>query len=194
MKHAIIVGHPDPDSFTLSVARAYVAAVERLGHTTRLRDLYRLDFDPRLTLAECRDSPADDALAERRAIADADVFVFIYPFWFNTPPAIVKGYVERVFGAGFGYARQVQGGQGPLLAGRRLLSFTSSGSSRAWLEEQGAWLSLKMLFDDYLARLCGLEVIDHVHFASVTADLEPRWVEENLALVAAKVAALFGGR
>lgn len=194
MKHAVIVGHPDPESFTLSVARTYAAAVERLGHATLLRDLYRMDFDPRLKAEEVRDTPAEDALAERAMLADADVFTFVYPLWFNTPPAIVKGYVERVFGAGFGYDRQIQGGQGPRLAGRRLLSFTSSGSSRAWLEEQGAWLSLRMLFDDYLARLCGLEVVDHVHFACVTHDLEPRWVEENLAQAEARVAALFGGR
>ena len=48
MKHAVIVGHPDPDSFTLALANRYVAAVRDRGHDAVLRDLYRMDFDPRL--------------------------------------------------------------------------------------------------------------------------------------------------
>ncbi len=52
MKHAVIVAHPNPDSFTLAVARTYCEAVTAKGHEPLLRDLYAMDFDPRLKASE----------------------------------------------------------------------------------------------------------------------------------------------
>ncbi|WP_269714669.1 NAD(P)H-dependent oxidoreductase [Caulobacter sp. NIBR2454] len=197
MKHALIIGHPDAEGFTQSVAAAYAQTVQGLGHQTVIRDLYRLEFDPRLQSQERSDrpgyAPASDVVVERQAIGDADVFAFFYPLWFNMPPAIIKGYVDRVFGAGFGYRALHAGGMDPLLKGRSMITFTSSGSSRAWLEEQGCWLSLRNLFDDYLARLCGMTVVDHVHFPSITAGLDKRWVDENLAATVRRAKEAFGG-
>lgn len=106
MKHAVIVAHPNVDSFTLTVARTWAEAAKAAGHTVELRDLYRIGFDPRLQDEEIPRpdgfQPGKDVLAERAAIGDADVFVFVYPLWFYAPPAMLKGYVDRVFGMGFG--------------------------------------------------------------------------------------------
>ena len=55
-------------------------------------------------------------IAERGVLAEADVFAFVYPLWFNAQPAILKGYVDRVFSLGFGFAPGA-GGTEPLLAG-----------------------------------------------------------------------------
>jgi NAD(P)H dehydrogenase (quinone) len=196
MKHAIIVGHPDPNSFTIAMAGAYAAAVATLGHSCIVRDLYRLEFEPRLKLSEMPTrpawAPAPDVEAERQALKDADVFAFIYPFWFNSPPAIVKGYIERVFGAGFGYAELRQGGHDPLLKDRQLIHVTASGSSTAWLNEQGAWMSMRNLFDDYLGKICGMRVRPHIHFDSIVPGLAPRWVETNLKTLETKVISYFG--
>jgi NAD(P)H dehydrogenase (quinone) len=184
MKHAIIVGHPDPDSFTLTLAKAYADAVQCFGHEHVTRDLYQLDFDPRLKLSEIpgRDGwgPAPDIAAERALLKDADVFAFIYPLWFNAPPAMVKGYIDRVFGAGFGYALAPDGGRTPLLLNRQLIHVSASGSSSAWLNEQGAWVSMRNLFEDYFGKVCGMDVLRHIHFESIVPGLAPRWVKENL--------------
>lgn len=184
MRHAIIVGHPDPHSFTMAMAQTYAATVSKLGHSHTLRDLYRLDFDPKLKLSELPDrpiwQPAPDVEAERQHIQNADVFAFIYPLWFNAPPAIIKGYIERVFGAGFGYAQLRAGGREPLLEGRQLIHITASGSSSAWLQEQGAWASMGNLFGTYFARVCGMRVRPQIHFDSVVPGLKQRWVDANL--------------
>ena len=131
MKHAVITAHPNPDSLTLSVARTYCEAVTAKGHEALLRDLYDMDFDPRLKASEIPSPkgfmPADDVKAERALIKDADVFAFVYPFWINAPPAIFKGYLDRIFGMGFAYGPGGDGNQ-PLLAGRKMISFTSSGA------------------------------------------------------------------
>lgn len=191
MKHALIVGHPDLDSFTMRMAGAYAASVEALGHTHVTRDLYRLDFEPRLQRSELphrlNSAPAPDVVAERALLRDADVFAFIYPLWFNSPPAIVKGYIERVFGSGFGYADLRDGGSGPLLGGRQLIHVTASGSSSAWLNEQGGWVSARTLFEDYFGKVCGLRVRPHIHFGSIVPGLEQRWVDEHLTTLDAKL-------
>src|SRR5690349_2683350 len=107
MNHAVVVAHPDPRSFTLAVAGAYGEAVQHAGGQAFVRDLYKMKFNPCLELDELPRSgdptPRPDVVAERRQLADIDVFAFIYPFWFNAPPAILKGYMDRVFGLGFAY-------------------------------------------------------------------------------------------
>ena len=99
VKHAIIACHPAEDSFTLSVARRYDEAVRSHGHETVPRDLYRLGFDPVLREEERHGEPAQDVTAEWALLGKVDVFVLVYPIWFGTPPAMLKGYIDRIFGA-----------------------------------------------------------------------------------------------
>jgi len=183
MKHAVIVSHPVRESFTLSVAGAYAAAAAALGHQVLSRDLYRMNFDPRLGAAELPlapgFAPAPDAAAERQLLAGADVFALIYPLWLDTPPAMLKGYLERVFGYGFAYGGE--GGTQPLLTGRRLIVFTSSGAPLSWMEETGAFAALRTLFDDYFAQVCGLTLLEHVHVGGVVPDIRADWVAARLA-------------
>jgi NAD(P)H dehydrogenase (quinone) len=196
MKHAIILAHPEADSFNASVAKTYAQAIRLRGHDAIVRDLYAIGFDPCLKANERPDKPgqviAPDVAAERALLADADVFVLIYPIWFGSTPAILKGYIERVFNQGFAFDQFETGQMRPLLAGRRLISFTSSGATNAWLDEAGLRLSLRYVVDGYLSRIFGLEVVEHVHFPSISPGLGERWVLENLATVRNKVAEHFG--
>jgi NAD(P)H dehydrogenase (quinone) len=196
LKHAVIVGHPDPGSFTQSMVKRYEACMSAHGHEVVIRDLYKLDFDPRLGLAEMPDrpnwSPAPDVMVERKLLEDADVFAFIYPLWFNSPPAIIKGYIDRVFGAGFGYAHLTAGGQQPLLTGKHLIHVTASGSRNVWLNEIGAIGSARTLFEDTFARACGMRVRPHIHFDSIVPGLAERWVAENLSDLETALIRYFG--
>lgn len=194
MKHAVIAAHPDPESFTLSVARTYCEAATAKGHTASLRDLYTMGFDPLLKTSEIAGrkgfAPAEDVKAERAALADADVFVFVYPFWINAPPAILKGYIERVFGLGFAYGPNGDGNQ-PLLTGKKMLSFTASGAPTEWVHQSGAWDAERALFDTYLASLSGLTLVDHIHFGSIVPGIRADAVERHFETVRATFAKYF---
>lgn len=196
MKHAIILAHPEPNSFNGSVANTYAQAVRVRGHQAIVRDLYAIGFDPCLKANErpdkCEQSVAPDIAAERALLADVDVFVLVYPVWLGSAPAILKGYLERVFNQGFAFDGFEAGQMRPLLTDRRLLSFTSSGSTNAWMDETGLRMSLRYVIDGYLSKVFGLEVLDHVHFPSIAPGLDERWVLENLATVRTRVAELFG--
>ena len=104
-------------------------------------------------------------------LAAADVIVFIYPIWFGLPPAMLKGYVDRVLGSDFSYTEFRQRNVKSKFAGAHLLSFTSSGNPKIWLEEQGQWQSLMTVFDRFLQRGFSLASTEHVHFSPITDTL-----------------------
>jgi NAD(P)H dehydrogenase (quinone) len=187
MKHALIVAHPKAESFNQSVARAYAGMVRELGHEVVVRDLYQMDFDPRLKAGEIPDpagfAAAPDIVAEREILKDVEVFAFVYPLWFYAPPAMIVGYVDRVFSMGFGFGRIEGGGNAPLLRGRRMISFTSTGSPLEWVRQEGAWTAIRQIFDEHLAKVCGLTILEHVHFGGISPGLRPDAVAERLATV-----------
>jgi NAD(P)H dehydrogenase (quinone) len=120
-------------------------------------------------------------VAEEIQVLDgADVLVLIYPLWFGMPPALLKGYVDRVLGAGFSFRSVERRKPHSFLRGTRLVSFTSSGIRQPWLEEQGAWLSLRKLFDDYLCHAFSMHSSQHIHFGSVVEGLKARFIAEHL--------------
>jgi NAD(P)H dehydrogenase (quinone) len=186
MKHAVIAAHPKLASFTMSVAKTYCEAVGQAGHDVLLRDLYRMNFAPCLEAGEVPGTagfaPGVDVVSERELLADVDVFAFVYPLWMNAQPAMMKGYIDRVFGMGFAYGPG-RDGNGPLLKGRKMFSFTSSGAPTDWVVKTGAWGAVQKLFDEHFAEVCGLELLDHVHFGGVTPGIRPDAVETHLARV-----------
>jgi NAD(P)H dehydrogenase (quinone) len=177
------VCNPKPDSFSMAIDQRYADIAINLGQQVVVRDLYRLGFDPVLKASEEPSEhfvPAPDVVAELTAIGNADVLVLVYPLWFGMPPALLKGYVDRVLGAGFSFRSIEKRDPHAVLNGTRLVSFTSSGTRQPWLEEQGAWLSLRKLFDEYLCHAFSMHSNQHVHFGSVVEGLKPRFVAEHL--------------
>ncbi len=195
MKHAVVIAHPNAHSYTASLARAYGEAAAAGGAAVVARDLYAMGFDPVLKASEipwaAGFAPGADVVAERATLADVDVFAFFYPIWLNSPPAMLKGYLERVFGLGFAYARESTGNV-PLLKGRKFISFTSSGAPTEWVIQSGAWGAMRTLFDSHFASVCGLEVVDHAHFGGVTPGIRADSVTSDMDKVRKTFAKHFG--
>lgn len=193
MKHAVIFAHPKAGSFTGSVARAYAAKAKALGHEVVMRDLYRMNFSPALREEELPFSPdfapGPDVAAERLLLAEVDVFALVYPFWLNAPPAMLKGYLDRVFGFGFAYGKD--GRSVPLLQGRKLITFSSSGAPESWLRETGAMEAIGKLFDRYFAEVCGMHFVERIHFGGIVPMIREDAVRERLGIVAAVVEKYF---
>ncbi len=182
--HAVILAHPDGDSFNAAVAQTYCQTVRDFGHEAVLRDLYHIGFNPVLKAQE-QPRPdkfvlSNDVASELAVIEKADVFVLIYPIWFSAPPAILKGYVDRVFGTGFSYGAIRDRGRHRFMGGKQLLSITTSGNSLQWLDEQGAWLSLRTVFGQYLAKAFSMSSSEHLHLDNIVDNMSERHVKEEL--------------
>lgn len=109
-KRAIfIVGDPRKDSVTFDLANTAMAYFEDKGLEVELRDLYEIKFNPVLSLEtfySAKDGAGEtpkDVLIEQKLIDQADHIIFVYPNWHDTPTAIVKGYMERVFEKTYAY-------------------------------------------------------------------------------------------
>lgn len=184
IRHLVVLAHPASESFNRSVADEYCDAVASCGQTAILRDLYGMDFDPRLRANE-RPGIGGFEMSptvghELSLIRDCSVIVLVYPLWFGMPPAMIKGYIDRVLGAGF-EARDIKGGKGsPLLEGKRFLILSSSASTRPWLEEQGQWVALHQAFETYLSTIFGFASTDHLHFDAIVSGCAEDYVRESL--------------
>ncbi len=107
LRHLIIVAHPRIKSFNHSVVDAYTAALEERGHRVECRDLYAMSFNPVLSARDiaaiARGKPTRDIRNELNAIRAAEAVTLISPLWWGDFPAMLKGYIDRVFTAGSAY-------------------------------------------------------------------------------------------
>ena len=181
-RHAVILCHPDPHSFNHAIAEAYCNAVRAAGQQVVFRDLYALGFDPvlkadeRPTIKNLVRSP--DVSTELGLLAGSDVFVLIYPIWFGSPPAMMKGYVERVLGANVRPEAVQKQVRTELLGNKRLLSFTTSATTDIWLNEQGQEQGLRSVFDNYIVHAFGMHSQEHKRFDHITSELSQRFANQ----------------
>ena len=109
MRVVVVIAHPDPDSFNHAIAAAARAALSECGHEVTVLDLYADEFRTAMSPDERRayhsDRPLLDPVAERHAglVKQTEAFVFVYPTWWSTMPAILKGWLERVMVPGVGF-------------------------------------------------------------------------------------------
>jgi putative NADPH-quinone reductase len=113
MKVLVVLGHPNPaDSFNRAIVETASRALRQLGHEPILRDLYAEHFDPVMPFGEERlaiEELPEPIRKEIDLVRDAEGFVFVHPNWWGTPPAILKGWIDRVFRSGFAYSFSAEG-------------------------------------------------------------------------------------
>lgn len=187
MNHLIVAAHPLIASVTMKLVRAYALELEELGHHQHTHDLYRMGFDPVLTadelepLSDRRPLPLEIAQAQA-AVSGADALTVVYPFWWASMPAILKGYIDRVFARGFAY--EARGGVTKgLLSGKQCVLVTLSGSPMTLLRESGEWRAVDVLQDTHIFKSCGFELLEHLHIESVEPPIPPEFIATNIARI-----------
>ncbi|QTK78947.1 NAD(P)H-dependent oxidoreductase [Agrobacterium tumefaciens] len=135
MRILVVLAHPLEESFAAGVAETIRRKLLANGHTVDFLDLYRENFDPRLTSTERAryfqpDYDVSEAEPFVRRLQQADGLVLVFPQWWFNFPAILKGYVDRVFVPGVAFDNDPAGGRlRPKLRHIRVLwAFTSTGS------------------------------------------------------------------
>jgi putative NADPH-quinone reductase len=118
----VVVSHHRADSLTVHISGVVAARLERAGYEVDLLDLHAEGFDPRMTVADQpdwndRDKVYSEEVRRHQArIAAADVIIPVFPVYWYGLPALLKGWVDRVWNYGFAYGRSK-----PRLAGKRML-------------------------------------------------------------------------
>lgn len=112
-KVLIVTAHPDPDSLTVAVAQTIGSTISDGGHDVVFQNLTEINFWPAFTaedLAAYRDFAAgrpprlpEDVLEQQHLLASSDALVIVFPVYWWSLPAHIKGWLERVFTGGWAY-------------------------------------------------------------------------------------------
>ncbi|HEX7759665.1 MAG TPA: NAD(P)H-dependent oxidoreductase [Caulobacteraceae bacterium] len=160
----IVYAHPEPKSLNGALKDLAVETLQAQGHTVRVSDLYQSDWNAAANWADFRQpaqperlryawesanafaggSQAPEIEAEQEKLLWADAVLLNFPMWWFSMPAILKGWVERVFALGFAYGRGVHDGERwgdrygeGILAGRRAMLTVTMGGREAQYGRRG---------------------------------------------------------
>ena len=190
MSVLVILAHPRPGSFNHAIAETVVQALADHGHSVQFHDLYAERFDPVLPYDEIpRDVPLDAPIAEHcRKIAEAAGIIIVHPDWWGQPPAILKGWVDRVIRPGVAY-RFLEGDDGEgipaglLKAGTALVFNTSNTPVEREREVFGD--PLERLWNNCIFSFCGVPVFHRRIFSVVVTSTDAQraaWLSEAHAM------------
>jgi NAD(P)H dehydrogenase (quinone) len=181
MNQVIILAHPKQDSFSARIKEDLQNKMIKKGNKVKIRDLYKMNFNPVLNEGELaynkEGETCPDVIVEQNYILWADQLTFIYPLWWNAFPAILKGYIDRVFTNGFAFKITENGLEGLLKKKVRLI--TTAGMTEESLRKSGVYESLKITQDEGVFEFCGMDVTDHIYIPEVTSLSEE---EKSIAL------------
>jgi len=186
MNISVILAHPHPGSFNHAIADEAAAILQKSGHTVTVHDLYREQFDPLLLYDEIsRDAPLDQVIARHcREIATADGIVFVHPNWWGMPPAILKGWIDRVLRPGIAYRfAETDTGEGipeGLLVAGAVLVFNTA-NTPAVREQEVFGDPLEQIWKDCIVSFCGVRTFRRRMFGVMVTSTEQQrkaWLSE----------------
>jgi NAD(P)H dehydrogenase (quinone) len=197
MRLLVVFCHPDPESYGAAIFRTACKALREAGHELRIIDLYAEGFDPVFTREERRTYLTDTAqnisgvAAHVEALQWAEGWVAIYPTWFYGLPAMLKGWLDRVWLPGVTF--QVASAKKRTIRGelqniRRFVGITTSGSPWWWLRvigDPGRSLLMKGLRPLYArgCRMSWLQLHDMNHATAADREAFLAKVDRTLRLL-----------
>ncbi len=188
MNCLIIYSHPNPKSFNHAILETLRQALQGQGHEVRVRDLYAMKFDPVLKPKDfdlmARQRVARDVQREQDHVRWAETLIFIFPVWWNSLPAIARGYVDRVLSVGFAYSEDAKG----LLPGKKVCVIATMNAPQVVCEKAGLFKAMDITIGQSLAGFCGMTLINQKYFnsvASVTDSERAKMLEEVISLASA---------
>lgn len=186
MKVSVILGHPYEGSFNSAIARIVIETLENNGHTVMFHNLYSENFNPSIPKRELVCDISDDELValHQREIREADGIVIIHPNWWGQPPAILKGWIDRVLRENVAYTFPVgdNGGGLPigLLKTKAAIVFNTSNTPEK-RENEVFGDPLQRIWKDCIFDFCGVTVFDRKMFrviADSSAEQRDNWLKE----------------
>ncbi len=191
MNILVVLAHPDPGSFSHALARAAADQLRGMGHDVTLRDLYAEGFEAILPGPEIPFGAELPPVIREHCdlLATAEGIVIVHPNWWGMPPAILKGWVDRVVRPGVAYEfLEGDGGEGVpngLLRAKAAVVF-NTGNTPLHRELEAFGDPLERLWRDCIFDLCGVREFHRRLFTViVTSDEAQRkaWLAEARQMV-----------
>lgn len=191
MKVSVILSHPSSRSFNHAIAEVVLDQLERAGHEIYFHDLYREEFDPVLPKEEIlKDALLAPILKNHcREIAETDIIIIIHPNWWGQPPAMLKGWIDRVIRPGIAYEfieeDKGEGIPNGLLKAKTAIVFNTSNTETA-REINVFGDPLETIWKNCIFGLCGVKNFYRRMFNIIVVSSEEqrsRWLNEVREIV-----------
>ena len=191
MRVLIILGHPDKQSFNHAIATQCNKRLVENGHSVIFHDLYAEGFDPIITSTEIPKDGAINDLVRKHCddLVKSDGIIIIHPNWWGQPPAILKGWIDRIIRPGIAYKfEEGDSGEGVptgLLKANVGIVFNTSNTS-ARRENEIFKDPLETIWKNCIFDFCGVKEFERKVFRTVvTSNLEQRhqWLMESIELI-----------
>ncbi|MFH1858289.1 MAG: NAD(P)H-dependent oxidoreductase [Candidatus Omnitrophota bacterium] len=170
MQYLVIYAHPNPKSFNHAVKEQIETVLKSQKKEFWIRDLYSLNFNPALSAADltqlAQGAVPQDIQTEQDFVRKADTLIFVHPVWWFGMPAVLKGYIDRVFSYGFAYRVTKKGLEG-LLSDKKVMIFNTTGGMEEDYQKQGYIEGIKTTVERGIFEFCGMKVILHKYFYAV---------------------------
>ncbi len=170
MKILIVYAHPNKKSFNHAELEHIKSGLDQSGeHTYQIVDLYEEQFNPVLTFNENKrrvDLVNDPEMKKYRdLVQEANHLIFIYPIWWYGPPAILKGFIDRVLVKGFAYTYEGFLPKGLLSGKTAWVVYTLDSPSWfvTFFRHQAEWMIMKRA----ILKFCGFRKIRRLMFAGL---------------------------
>lgn len=165
MHTLIVTSHPETHTYTHAVIEKVIAGLEKSpGQTYEVLDVAKTGFDPQFNDADYRvfreeAAPSADVLAEQARIDKADTLVLVFPVYWWSMPAALKGWVDRVFTQGWAYV-DLDGESTTRLLGRLTVQILAIGGAvQGTYERRGYAAAMKTQIEDGIFGYVGAKVI-----------------------------------
>jgi NAD(P)H dehydrogenase (quinone) len=185
-KILIVYAHPNPQSFNHAILEVFTSGLSESGHTYEVVDLYAIRFKPCLDGGDLAKLTAgktpEDIRAQQDKVSRAEGIVFIHPVWWTGAPAILKGWVDRVFSMGFAYTFEEKTGHPVgLLKHKKGLVINTAGAGEEDAEASGMTKTINRAEVEGVLKFCGVREAHHVIFYNVIMtddETRRRYLEE----------------
>lgn len=190
MKVSVILGHPYENSLNSAIANEIVNTLKDNGYTVLYHDLYQEHFNPVIPAKELVSDKSDDELVilHQKEIREVDGIIIIHPNWWGQPPAILKGWVDRVLRENVAYTFPVgdNGGGLPigLLKAKTGLVFNTSNTPKE-REIKAFGDPLERIWKDCIFDFCGITNFDRIMFrvvADSSKEERIKWLNEAVKM------------
>jgi len=178
----VIIGHPDPESYCSALSRAYIEGAAGRHVQIRTIDLSQISFDPNLKYGYRKRTELEEELIEaQESIRWADHLVIVYPTWWGTMPAILKGFFDRVLLPGFAYQyRKDSSFWDKLLAGKSARLIVTM-DTPAWYNRLIYWHAGHLVMKRNILGFCGIKPVRVTEIGPVNSSSEKqrhKWLEK----------------
>lgn len=186
MKILVVLAHPKEGSFNHAITNTAIKTLKSNGYDVIFHDLYDENFNPTLPSEEIPKNAETDSIIEKHCqdILNVDGIIIVHPNWWGMPPAILKGWIDRVMRAGVAY-QFVEGDQGEgipigLLKADNVLIFNTSNTTTE-RENKVFGDPLELIWKNCVFGLSGINNVHRKNYGvMITSTLKQRnlWLKD----------------